>query len=489
MTTFQFYLFTVPLVLSFGILTMQGWRENMKWRKKKVAQLADNAEEVQRKQRIAAARLHDEQVQVSTAGRAKNVGSGLIGSLMLIGTGTYGMNMLVRVLVLLYLCGLDRLVGSILLIEHDTDLRNRFRNRIPTIFHDRIVYGFSPTWSGGFANKSVTYVRERIENWGGPLRQAADQVADLHQRRTRGVPGQIIFFWSEGGQAPVALPVLEFLRKKFSEVQIVGMTSLPKEERNRQKFVELKPDYDRYVDGWVVSDRTVPGWETADYCMATLIVAPADAQLRDDVTTQFKNMLSLAFTEERGSVLALQFVHEVLPAFEWIVEGELLGYFIDKYRVVEVVQNALREIEQGNGMNSVRVAMGEPGTSVYDIVMCPLGYDERHLRDDMQGLSDAINEGYELRLTNPQARLPGMFYGLVNHELKFGSVAEAMQQNHPIFRVVAMRLAAIKDGHKIAEELVKVPDELLLPYERVAGQLVDETMHQTASVNGNGVHA
>src|SRR3712207_7281329 len=48
---------------------------------------------------------------------------------------------LFRSLMLLYLCGLEKIVGSILLVEHNASLREKFKDRVHQCFHDRIVYG------------------------------------------------------------------------------------------------------------------------------------------------------------------------------------------------------------------------------------------------------------------------------------------------------------------------------------------------------------
>ncbi|HSH78217.1 MAG TPA: hypothetical protein VLA19_06765 [Herpetosiphonaceae bacterium] len=481
----------MPLVASLGILVTQAWRETMFKRRKAVEQLADTALDVEREQRIKAARLPRGCVSVNTWVARIQASTGLRGSLMLVGTGSYGANMLILILSLLYMSGLEWLVGSIFLGEHDATERDRFAKKVHPIFSDRINYGFSPTWSGGFANRSVDYVLDRISLWGNALRQAAYDVAYFHEHSTGRIPGQIIYFWSQGGQAPIGLPVLEVLQEKFPEVQKVGMTSLPKDLRNRRKFAQLKAEYEkpeRGIAGWVVSDRLLPDWKTADYCMAALIVAPSDAQLFDDQSTQLKNILALAFTEQPGSIIALQFAHQTLPAYEWNVEGEHLGYYVQAERAHEVVERVLRTIEEGKAQRSAEARLGEPGTSIYDIVVTPFGWDERHQRNDLLQLSDTVRAGYAMRLERITANggrqaYPGLLYDLGGHELVLGSVGALINADKPEIVVVAMRVAAIQDGAHMTHTLAAVSADKMLPHERAAALL---TTSQVVPASANG---
>jgi hypothetical protein len=128
----------------------------------------------------------------------------------------------------------------------------------------------------------------------------------------------------------------------------------------------------------------------------------------------------------------------------------------------------LRAIEDGRGKSSVFLPVGEPGTSVFDVVMVNVGYDEIHGRDDLQSVSDAVHEGYQHRLAHLDTnggRPAGMFYGLANYSLKFGTLAAHIDRTNPACRVLVVRLAAIKDGQNLTDELASIPASLLLPHE------------------------
>lgn len=466
------------LIASFTILAIRGGAKDMWKRKTQVAELQEDAKAIERVQRIRNAQLAKGQVKVNTRGVPRNVGRGLNGFFFFIANGSYGQNMVVRILNLLYLCGLEQLVGWVFLIQHNAGERDDFPQRVAAVYHDRMSFGYSPQWAGGFANKAVAYVMAHKDEWAPELRRAADEAAYRYEQRNRRVPGQIIFCWSEGGQAPVAAPPLEVLCQHFPRSQVVGMTSLPKERRNRQKYAQLKPVYDQWADGWLVSDRLHSDWRNADFCIAALLVASSDAQLYNDDTTQFNNTLALAFTENPGSVLTLHYISDDVVAYPWEVEGELLGYWVDEQRVVETVQRSLRAIEEGKSTQSLTFPIGEPNTAIYDIVMVSVGYDEHHQRDDMQSIADRVEAGYHERLAHLEQNggrdhEAGMLYGLADHDLKFGSLATIIRPERPSCPVLAVRLGAIKGGAQLDKTLARVPEHLLLPHERTVNRLLN----------------
>ncbi len=161
MNSIEFYAFIVPLTLSFLILLVRGGGAEVKRRKQKAVELAQAAHALEqeraaaeRAKRIAEARLPEGRVLVNQTGIRAQLVEKLVGYLMLVGIGTFGRNWLVRVLILLYLCGLERRVGSILLSEQDAGLRKEFPDLIPPAFHDRIVYAVCENYTIGMAHRA-----------------------------------------------------------------------------------------------------------------------------------------------------------------------------------------------------------------------------------------------------------------------------------------------------------------------------------------------
>ena len=460
------------VLLAAVILGARAWQEEQKRRMKEAEELQRKAKAVANRDDddIAAARLPDGCRIVNEKGVARELRQDLIGHIMLVGTGTYGQNMLVRTLMYYYLCGLERVVGSIFLVQHGAQEREVFLRNIPDCFHKRVVFGFSNAFTGGFASKPVREVLEKIDRWGQPLTEAANTACYNHQFVSHRPPGQVLFFWSLGGQAPVSLPVIEVIHTQFPEAQIVGFTALPENSRNREKFAQLKgrfEDDDHAVAGWVVTDNLLAGREEADYCISGLLAAMSGAQLYDGESVQLNNVLALTFKETRGSVLAVQYAIRETAAYPWTISlrkgPHHLGYYVHEDDAVNAVLNALRVIEDGKCRVTAAQPIGEPGTSVFDVVMANIGIDPRHERDDLRDVQAKVEAGYRQRLDNllqtgKRTDNPRFLLGRGDYTMKFGSLPAFIDANRPVCRITALRLATIKDNGNLAIELIKFPD-------------------------------
>lgn len=275
-----------------------------------------------------------------------------------------------------------------------------------------------------------------------------------------------------GGQAMTLLPVVDALHNQVPKARIFGFTSLPKEALLRSNFAALKGSFEAHgLQGWLPVDQLQPEqtWKSADTAMAALIAATASAQLHDEEATQLINLLSDAMPREPGSVVSMQFTHATVVAEPWQVEGEPLGYSVSIQRVVEKVQDGLRTLEAGKGMFSLvnPLPIGEQDCVVCDVVIAPLGYDERHQRDDLREVEDRVRAGYDLRLAHLRSSgtppSDGMLYGRADYRLKFGCLTAVVDPKQPQCSVIVARLAAVKNGKQKAAEISAVPDHLKLP--------------------------
>jgi hypothetical protein len=80
--------------------------------------------------------------------------------------------------------------------------------------------------------------------------------------------------------------------------------------------------------------------------------------------------------------------------------------------------------------------LGEPGTSIFDVLMSNVGYDERHGRNDMVWLGDHVEAGYQELLkqqaiSGHRTRRLNLLYGLSNYHLKFASLASLIEPSRP----------------------------------------------------------
>jgi len=436
----------LPLLAALGVLLALGWRREMKRR----SQVNE-----------ALWRLPEGAAAISTDALSREIRKELIGGCMAMCTGTYGLNQLGRLLVVLDQCGLERLVGSVLVIENDAQLRHQFHQDIPAVFHDRIVYGYSDAWSPGMSNWPIQQIMAHIDKWGPPIVKATAEVIDLHLRRNGArAPSNILAFISQGGQAPLGLPVIEKLYERFEETLVIGLTALPRHERLRQRFAQLKGKYEAAgVFGWVLQDNLGPDPVTSDYGMVALIVGLADAALHADQAVQPNNAFSLTFTEERGAVLVYQVAHSTVVGYKHAPNhSRQPRYYVFKQPVVEQVLHGLRKIEESRGLWSAELPVGEPGTSIFDVVLVSL------YPDDLREVQDEVNAGR--RLLEKEVRAQNgdraVRLGRPNYEAPFASIATVIDPEKPVCPVIVIRMAAVRDGAKIVDEIVKVPQARML---------------------------
>src|SRR5262249_40859413 len=130
MTTLEWTLFIVPSLVAVGLLAYFAWRHEMFGRKQRLARLA-------LEKRIAEARLDTGRVLLYTQGLPRTLANDLVGYFMLVAVGSFGVNQTVRFLTLIYQCGLENLVGSVFIIEHNASVRQKVYERTPPIFHER----------------------------------------------------------------------------------------------------------------------------------------------------------------------------------------------------------------------------------------------------------------------------------------------------------------------------------------------------------------
>jgi hypothetical protein len=402
-----------------------------------------------RRKKNARVQLPEGAVYIRTERVSKKLSGSLVGSYMLVGAGTYGLNQLWKLLVLLHRCGLEGIVGSILALDHDVQMVSRFMSRVPKVFHERIETSVSEAMAGGAANRSTQWVLDHVARWGVPVEKAARGVCDKHLRLNRSqAPAAVLLFLSQGGQAPMSLLPLEIIRKRFRETLIMGFTALPRHERLRARFPELRKQYEqRGVQGWVIQDNLNPDSATLDFGMVATPVALADAALNGDQATQPNNALSLLFPEERGGEAIYQVVSKEIVGFPFHAgDSEPRRYYARRQSVVDAITDALDDIENGEGIWSTGARERAEGTSIFDVVLVPVGHDV------LSGIKDEVLAGQKLRAVFPPAASNGQIRGrgsmvdFPNYELCFASMAEAIEDPvKPTCKVVVVRLVAVRN--------------------------------------------
>lgn len=452
------WLTVMPVALALLVIAVLGWRREMQKRRAEFA----------RREHIRTALLPEDGAYIATGDLVNDVNRALVGSFLLVSIGTYGLHQLQRLLILLYRCGLEKMVGSTLVVENDTQHRNAFHQAIPPIFYDRVVYVFSEQYDGGMANMPISDVLEQIDIWGVPLERGAGEVADLHLRRnTSRAPSNIFLFTSLGGHAPLGLPVMEVLRARFEDTLTVAFTALPVHGRLRQRFAQLKTNFEkRGVRGWVLSDNLASDPVTGDYGGVAMLVGLSDAALHADQATQVNNTLALALTQEPGAVLIYQVVTDSVVGFRFQPDPSVPPrYYVFKQPLAQRILKSLRRIEANKGKWSAELPVNEKNTSIFDIVLTSLYHPA------LQAVEDEVNAGRRLRgkqywngsrrngTGKKENHAPSLRFGTRDYETPFASIATTIDPEKPLCPIIVVRLASVRRGAELVSEIVKVPEE------------------------------
>lgn len=450
-----------PLIAGLLILALCGWRREMG--KRRARNQRKDSQPVTRNVRTARGDVLPEGAAPITGFNEPHTGSGgnqLLGGFMSVAVGTYGLNQLLRLLILLYQCGLEGLVGSIMVVEFDAQLRAKFHRKVPRVYHDRIVYAYADEYAGGLTSRPARWAMERIDIWGVPVERGVVDLIDMHLRRNGNrSPSDIWLFLSQGGHAPVGLPVVEPLHERFDEAQILGFTSLPKHRRLRGRYHELKEAYEAAgVHGWIIQDNLGSEPVTADFGMVALLVGLSEAALNTDHATQPNNAFALALTETPGAVLIYEVASETLAAFPYKPDPNgPERYYVTKQPVVSLTTKLMRKIDDGQGIRSSDLPTREDNTSLFDVVLQCIR------RQDMTEIEDDVRAGRRLRFRY-QVTPNGHLYGAeADYESVFASIATPINPQRPQCPVAVVRLLAVEDGAIIGSEIIKAPAERDLP--------------------------
>lgn len=452
-----------PIVGGVAVLGLFGHRREMEMRQKR-------ADELARAERIKHARLPEGAAYIATTDVPRGIRDQVVGYFMVVGIGTFGLNQLRRLLILIWQCGLEKLVGSILAVESDAQMRDQFYKGLPACYRDRVVFGYSDVYGGGKANQSIRRSLDHIDLWGVGPQKAGAEVIDLQLRRNvNRAPGNAFVFLGMGGSSVDGLPVIEEIHQHFQETQIVGFVTLPKHKRLRKRFAWLKSKYEkRGVVGWLAEDNLNPDPVSTDYGMVASVVALADAALYADHPIQPNNALSLALTEAPGAILLYQVVATSVVGFPFTPDPTIpLRHYVFKQPVVEQVLKALRRVEENEGVWSMDLPVGEEGTAVFDIVMLGLYHDTlKEVEDDVRA-GRRLRARFAGQISNDRGSRNGAFpvnlFGQADYETPFASITTVVDPKRPVCPVVVVRLAAARHAGNLVRQMVRVPDQRSSP--------------------------
>lgn len=424
-------------------------------------------------------RLPERAAWLELDGAARRFAPELLGGLSLVAIGSYGANQLLRLLLLLEACGLERVVGSILIVENDAQLLEQFKRRLPRVFATCVVYAYCERYTGGQGNRDFAAVVSEIDFWGPPIKEAAEALVELHERRTGSrAPSSILVWWSLGGQAPMGMAALPTITQRWASVLCVAFAALPIHERLRDHLPVLKQIYDKMgVIAWILADNLSPDQELLDAAAVALVEGLADAAISAERAPALNNTLRLAL-QRPGSVLVYQVAASKVVAFPtgyWIFRK----FYVFLQPIREQILATIRAVDRGEGAWSLTgLPLGSHDASTFDLSLTSLYHA------DLQRLAATIADGRAMAAqvtrdhlngslhctsaTSPATSAHGDHYAgprfaQPNYEHLFGSIVSvAAEPARVVCPVLAIRLTCVADGDRLIEEIAKSPERRLL---------------------------
>ena len=360
------------------------------------------------------------------------------GRIMLVLVGTFGENIARYLLTMLARAGLDRAIGSVLLLEFDDGRREQFRQSVPAAFVNKVV--FVSGKSGGFGDESQEDVRHGIMRWGPEVLDAVQRVVTLHMRGNEGQEPAIVLtmLGIGGGHSEPGAEVVRQLSHQLPDTRIYGFSVLPVHDKIRSRADEVLRTYEEAgVRGWVIADNLQDSLQN-DFGMIAVIAAFISAPRDADAAVEINNALLLILNEAPGHIATLTTYAQSIPGYRFERHPKLPDEFF-------VYENSVRN-KIVTGLDHVRTmpdSLGYPppvtlpeNTSVFDLIVAPI------VRDDFKRVEDKVIQG--ITLSGGTKR---------NYQLQFASVAMQINPDEPECPLSVIQIRPLADAPQRMKEL------------------------------------
>jgi hypothetical protein len=443
------YTTVVPTAIGVTALTIGAFRRQYMWRRNKAAE------------RAKLATIATQLVQGPPEG-AVFVQQGALpipkdfvitGTTMHAGNGSVGCMRVADGLIALARIGAEASVGSIILNECDEQTRRRISARIPSVYHDRVVFAFAPDFQQGFGNLPPDRVETLYGRWSVPLKDAVEQVAKRHEERNGAKPGQIIFFTSLGGHAFPGVTMAEELHDRFPDARMLGVINLPRKQEQREYFLTLKNRYEHAgIVGWLGSDRMEQDNVTQDTVISDIMAGFEAASIASDGAVRLNNVVTGVTGNEGGGVALYEYIYGEVVAHRFQPDpNQLPRYYVYRQQVISELRNLIEMIECGRGKGSLAMPVATDKRQTYDLALCAVG------PNDMLAIRDYVERAREEDDTQLAGKGRPHLHPKPNYESVFASWPQSIDPEKPRCQVCVIRLRPIQNAPGMLDELVKVP--------------------------------
>lgn len=436
-------LVVIPVATGVAILVWVAFR---RLQREQVAAEAEARRQAEIERAWSAA-LPEGAVEIRAGGIAAGRDHILEGKLMLVFAGSFAASLGLRLLCLLDQCGLERSVGSILLIELDAWRRQDFLNRLPSVYADRVVVAFCAALPGGGKNLPIPEIDKLRRYWQPEIIEKAQAVCDRHQRRSQrsNEAAQVLPFISLGTTGYMGATAVAEIMRTFRAAQCVGFTAYPHHDRLRGRARAILSAYTKagchgYISADNLPDERAPERDLLvnDMGMVAIVVGLIAASRKADAVTESNNAFTLVLPEERGGIASYRSYLTSLPAHRHQPHPEVEPrFYVYGDATVSACLRALDEVEEA-GRKAVGADYGHTRTSRFDLLLLPLEADSLTWVDD--------KTRHALQVTEP---LPG------NYDLFFAGVAAEIDPDLPTCSIVAVSVEALTDPDRHLDEVAE----------------------------------
>ena len=443
------YTTALPAAVGGAALIAGALRREAMFRKKKAAALAEQA---------VIARALTQSKPENTLWVQQGVlpipkGFALTGTTMYVGNGSVGCMRVVDTLIALARIGAEASVGSVLLHECDTRVRQRIAARIPAVYADRVVFAYADDFPEGFGNIAPEEVEKIFGRWSVALKDAIERVAKLHEERNGAKPGHVNDMTSLGGHAFPGVTLIQDLHKRFPDARITGILNLPRKEEQRDYLLALKQRYeDAGVAGWMISDRMMQDNVTQDTVISDLMAGFEAASIASDGAVRLNNVITGITGYKGGGVARYEYIYGEVVAHLFQPDPEQPArYYVHRQQVISELRNLIEKIECGTGTVSLDMPVATDKRQTYDLVLAAVS------PTDMLDIRDYVERAREEDDTQLASKDRPHLHPRANYETVYAPWSPSINPKEPRCQVCVIRLRPIDHADDMVSEMVKVP--------------------------------
>ncbi len=327
----------------------------------------------------------------------------------------------------------------------------RFQDQCPKSCRDRITYIASNEDGGGMSNLPYEEAKRRIGNFGVEVQRKAQEAILKHRRYSGALPSEFYNPSTLGGHLAVGLAAAQVANVMAPTSMIIAVFDLPEDEPMRNDLLVAKPDYDAAgVAGYIVKDALEFRTDSMDTALTDLVVGIYAQSLQHGKIVRLNNLVRRVAPAEPGGVVLFQYLHSQVIACPFQPHHSVpTTFYVNQDDVAKELRRLIAHLEDGHGLPSARMPMGEPGRATFDVLLAAVN------PSDLLPIKEMITESRKLE-ANVIER-PHSFFQHENYHTVLTSYCPRIDPSDPFCEVGIIRVQALTDWKQNLPKLVLAP--------------------------------